>query len=187
MNARDERMWTSPYFARLRNLRSASTVSMRIATERPSLPFRGPVFGLPAPMGIAVNMTDHLLEPPAQGSVLAFVGQERGFETWSDEQIASFTIDNLSRVLAGVPGAGSLRDAGITELELHRNRSDFERILLCEPGVQPFRPGPRTPFSNLMLAGDWVQNDVDVICMEGAIASGYAAADEALAATLGGA
>lgn len=182
LNKDDAAFWGSPYFSRIKNLRSASTVGMRIITKKPlpGLP-EGPIFGIPAPLGNAFRMTSHLTLLPGlagTGDVVDFVGQEPGFESWTDDQIVDFSLANLGKLLKM-----QLTRNDLAWYEFHRNRSDHERIFLCEPGVQKFRPGPRTPFANLFLAGDWVRNAVDVVCMEGAIVAAEAAADLLLGGT----
>ncbi len=175
LNRDDTRMWRSNFFRRLTNLRSAVTMSLTIVTKRPiETEYRGPVHGFPAPFSFVVDMKPYWTEFDLDrnvGSVLVFGGQERGFEDWTDAQIVAFTLDNYFPVL------GDLRTLDIVKVELHRNRASWERLMLAEPGVEPFRPDPITPFRNLFLAGDWVRNRVNIISMEGAVTSGVEAAD----------
>ncbi|MBI4874867.1 MAG: FAD-dependent oxidoreductase [Acidobacteria bacterium] len=51
----------------------------------------------------------------------------------------------------------------------------------AQPGLDAARPGPRTPITNLFLAGDWTRTGWPAT-MEGAVRSGYLAAEAATAA-----
>jgi uncharacterized protein with NAD-binding domain and iron-sulfur cluster len=180
-NRDDERMWQSPYFKRLLNIRSVETLSMTIQTRKPVMGDVHGMLGFPPPMGNVANMKevwDHLRDDPDCASYLYLSGTGARYEHWTDEQIIEHTVDFLS----SVPGMGDVRQADIAHIEFHRNHADFERLVLTEPGINQFRPeGPRTPFSNLFVAGDWVRNEIDlVVSMEGALQTGYNAADEIL-------
>jgi len=180
MNRDDARMWQSPFFRRLENVRSAVTMALTVVTERPPpRRFPGPLHGFPSPFNFVVDMkryTTSLAGAPGIGAVLTFGGQERGFESWTDAEVLDFTLESYR------PAFGRIEDLGIVKTEMHRNRQPWERLFLSEPGVEQFRPGPRTPFRNLFFAGDWVRNAVGVIAMEGAVTSGIEAADMLLAA-----
>ncbi|MFM7199829.1 MAG: FAD-dependent oxidoreductase [Myxococcota bacterium] len=54
--------------------------------------------------------------------------------------------------------------------------------LLHQTGSWALRPMPRSPYANLLLAGDWVRQPVDLACLEGAVLSGMQAALEVLTA-----
>jgi hypothetical protein len=182
MNRDDARMWQSPYFKRLLNLRSAATLGLTLVLKKPiASTFRGPVHGFPSPFNFFVDMKPYwpdLTKRADARAVLVFGGQEAGFESWSDDQILDFTLANVSRC----PEIGPIARSDILQTDFRRNRAPWERLMISEPGVQQFRPGPRTPFANLFVAGDWVRNSVDVIAMEGAVTSGRESADALLAA-----
>jgi len=63
-------------------------------------------------------------------------------------------------------------DFSRTYLQMNVN----EPLFLNEVGSEPWRPETTTEIRNLFLAGDFVANDIDVICVEGAVLSGLNAA-----------
>jgi len=63
-------------------------------------------------------------------------------------------------------------DSSRTYLQMNNN----EPLFLNEVGSEPWRPGTRTELKNLFLAGDFVENEIGVVCVEGAVVSGLVAA-----------
>lgn len=75
----------------------------------------------------------------------------------------------------------SVREA---QLEKAHVVKEVRATFAAAPGLESLRPDPRTRFSNLFLAGDWTRSGWPAT-MEGAVRSGYRAAD-AVVQHLGG-
>jgi zeta-carotene desaturase len=60
-------------------------------------------------------------------------------------------------------------------LEIDRNTG--RELFINDVGSWKWRPDARTKIKNLFLAGDYCKNDIDVVCLEGAVVSGLQAAE----------
>ena len=69
--------------------------------------------------------------------------------------------------------AFDLDDIDFSRTYLQMNR--FEPLFLNEVGSEPWRPATRTEIPNLFLAGDYCANDIEVVCIEGAVVTGLLA------------
>ena len=145
---------------------------------------RGPrtlVAGLLPPMAIALDnkpFNPAYRANPAFGSVLHFVGQETGFEDWTDEALLHRAIRGIQRV----DGYEGIDLEGVLSYQLVRDRAVHRRYWLSEPGSLKHKPQPATPLEGLTLAGDWVRSKADFPCMETAVRSGRHAAELVLKA-----
>ncbi len=69
--------------------------------------------------------------------------------------------------------AFDLDDIDFSRTYLQMNR--FEPLFLNEVGSEPWRPEACTEIPNLFLAGDYCANDIEVVCVEGAVVTGLLA------------
>ncbi len=180
LNRGDAGFWATPGFADIRRLRGVKPLGLQL-WHRAALTRRypGALGGLDGPLPYLVD-NKHLMREyrydPRYGAVLHFVGQETGYEDWSDEQHLATCLDNLRRV----PGAEALDRDGVLHWQVVRHHSPDQLYFYTEPGIQRFRPHPRTAIPNLFLAGDWVRSELDFPCMETAVRTGQTAADKVL-------
>lgn len=175
LNPGDEVFWED--YAGIKNLRTITTLSWQLWTREPVMPVNCQhINGLDEPMPTVVDykkITDEYKNNPGIGSALEWVGQETGFEKYSDEELKQIIIKAFLRI----PGAKNPLEAGIIHDVFNRNSGFHDKYLLTDPGTLKFRPGTKTRFNNVFLAGDWIRSEVDVPTMEGAICTGYFAAD----------
>lgn len=89
---------------------------------------------------------------------------------YSEEQIIRLMIEELRKFIR------------FDEADLERDRMFLktnigEELFLNEVGTWDYRPSATTAIQNLFIAGDFCRTPVDVVTIEGAVASGLLAAD----------
>ena len=177
LNRGDASFWRIPEFGRIKKIRGIVPLALQIWHREPvTRRYRSVVTGLAGPLCFVFDNKPVIREyrhDPRYGSVLYFVGQETGYEHWSDAEHLELCLANLENI----PGYERIDRAGILHYQVIRNRSVDKHYFNAEPGIQKFRPKTRTSLANLMMAGDWVRSELDFPCMEAAIRSGRAAAD----------
>jgi uncharacterized protein with NAD-binding domain and iron-sulfur cluster len=87
------------------------------------------------------------------------------------EEVQSLIVAELSQLFPAAESARILRARVVTE-----HGATFSAV----PGVDAIRPDQASPLPNLFLAGDWTATGWPAT-MEGAVRSGYLAAEKVLA------
>lgn len=99
------------------------------------------------------------------------ISASRGVKAMLQEDAIQNVLEELGAIWPAARSARVLRSRLVTE-----QRAVFSPT----PGVDRLRPSQQTPISNLQLAGDWTQTGWPST-MEGAVRSGYLAAENVLA------
>ncbi len=106
------------------------------------------------------------------GYYLVVVSASRSLTTLSSEDIVTQAVQEL---------ADFFPDSSRAVLQASRVIREPHATFSARPGLERQRPGAATPFRNVFLAGDWTDTGWPAT-MEGAVRSGYRAAEAVLAA-----
>ncbi len=159
-----------PYFANLRHLETSPITSVHAWFDRPAT-------ALPQVVLIGSDLQwvfNRGETSPGEYYLQVVVSAARQFRGLGRDEIERRTIGELRRLFPPL-GAAVLRRARVV--------TDHAATFSAVPGVDRWRPLPSSPLANLFVAGDWTRTGWPAT-MEGAVRSGYLAA-EALLARLG--
>lgn len=155
------------YFRDLTRLRTDRLATVQLRLKAPVAAPSVPILHADSELGI--YLVQHRDESPRTGSVLSCVlTHYEPFAALSDADLLAMTLRNLR------PLFPELRPDQVSDAVL--TRSPDLACFLHQTGSWALRPEARSPFSNFLLAGDWVRQPVDLACLEGAILSGMNAA-----------
>lgn len=163
-----------PYFGGIAALETQRTIALQLWFDRVVSPPEADtaIVGLPGPFSTMCDLRRVQRHAEGRGSVVEFVGEDGPYATEPDAKL----LDDAMAVLHAVWPASV--DAVIERRYFHRGNHDA--FFLTTPGSDARRPSAASPYSNLMLAGDFTQTEFRVISMEGAWISGMRAANEVL-------
>jgi squalene-associated FAD-dependent desaturase len=156
-----------PYFAQLRNLEASPITSVHIWYDQPLL--RRPHLVLVDCVGQWLFNRGEVAR--GEHYVQVVVSAARPFQQMRHEEIQQRILAELKTLFPAAADASVLRARVVTE-----RAATFSAV----PGVDQWRPRQQSPITNLFLAGDWTATGWPAT-MEGAVRSGYLAAQALLA------
>jgi squalene-associated FAD-dependent desaturase len=156
-----------PPFAALRHLETSPITSVHLWYDRPITAL---------PHIVLVDCVGQWLfnrgeAAPGEYYVQIVVSAARTFRQLGHEGVRRRIVEELGRLFPAAAGAAILRARVVTE-----QATTFSAV----PGVDRWRPRQTSPIPNLFLAGDWTATGWPAT-MEGAVRSGYLAAEAILA------
>lgn len=156
-----------PYFKKPTELQSSPITSVHCWFDRPILPH---------PHVVLVDCLGQWVfyrgEEEGRHYVQVVVSASRDLRVQRSEEIQTQIVEELRQVFAEAKEAKLLRARVITETQ-----ATFSSV----PGVDDFRVTQQSPINNLFVAGDWTDTGWPAT-MEGAVRSGYLAAEYLLSA-----
>ena len=155
-----------PFFARIGKLQPSPISSVHLWYDRPIL--NRPHAVLIDSLGQWVFNRGEVA--PGEFYVQVVVSAARPLKGLGGEEIKRRIVEELARLYAAAGAATLLRSRVVTE-----HTATFSAV----PGVDEFRPPQATPVPGLYLAGDYTATGWPAT-MEGAVRSGYLAAEAVL-------
>jgi squalene-associated FAD-dependent desaturase len=157
-----------PVFAGLRNLETSPITSVHLWFDRAVTPL---------PHVVLVDCLGQWLfnrgeVAPGEHYAQVVVSAARPLRGLGHEEVRRRIEEELRRLFPAARDATLLRNRVVTE-----HQATFSAV----PGVDRWRPPATSPVENLLLAGDWTATGWPAT-MEGAVRSGYRAAEALLAA-----
>jgi squalene-associated FAD-dependent desaturase len=163
----EELVAREPYFAGVKNLVPSPITSVHLWFDRPVLKL---------PHAVLVDCLGQWAfnrgeVAPGEFYVQVVVSAARSLRGLGRDEVQRHIADELARVFPTARAARLLRAKVVTE-----HAATFSAV----PGVDRWRPPQASPVGNLVLAGDWTATGWPAT-MEGAVRSGYLAAEAILA------
>lgn len=155
-----------PYFGNVKNLDASPITSVHLWFDQPVMPL---------PHAVLVDCLGQWAfnrgeVAPSEWYLQVVVSASRPLRGLGRDEVRRRIADELGRLFPDVRKAKLLRSKVVTE-----HAATFSAV----PGVDRWRPPQVSPVRNLLLAGDWTDTGWPAT-MEGAVRSGYLAAEAIL-------
>jgi monoamine oxidase len=151
-----------PYFASAKQLTPSPITSVHLWFDRPVLKL---------PHAVLVDCLGQWVFRRDEQYLQVVVSAARSLRGLGRDEVQRRILAELNQLFPAMRTAKLLRAKVVTE-----HAATFSAV----PGVDRFRPQQTSPVSNLVLAGDWTATGWPAT-MEGAVRSGYLAAEAILA------